>query len=111
MTLFRIFIPTWRFFDRIGARPRLLIETADGWRPLFKPPRRHWWRLVFNPGGNLHHANQNLTDRLLDEVGRVDDVRHLTSYQIVTHLARARGARRFKLTAADQDILISAERS
>ena len=109
MSLVRVFIPSWRFFDRVGARPRVYVGAGSSWRPLFTPPPRRWWRLLFNPAGNLHHANQNLVERLLSEVSRTDDVASLNSYRVLAHLARLDGAKHFKLVAGGEDILISPE--
>lgn len=123
VALVRVLFPSWRFFDDVQVAPVLLVRTASGdgafgeWLPLLSPPRREWpLSLAWNPGGNLHLAEQVLLERLLADVAewdetRGDDVDDLVSYELVVNLVRARlpaasGAStrfQFKLAEAGDD--------
>ena len=68
----RVFIPTWRFFDRIGRVPELYYRVKFNgklgpWQPVFEKPERKFYHLFVNPEGNLYLAYQSLLDRLLDD--------------------------------------------
>ena len=107
----RVFVPCWQFFDRVGPRARVYTR-EDGsaeWTLALSAPPRRWWRILFNPAGNLHHADQNLVERLLSEIAAegVDatNLVDLTSYQI---LARRLGeGRAFKIEANGVEVLRS----
>lgn len=86
----RVWIPSWRFFDRNAAVVRLEVWRADGWRPaLGSPPRRRWWSLFFNPAGNSYLAQRNQLDRAAAG-SRAD----------LTEIARREG--RFRLLVGDE---------
>jgi len=111
--LWRVFVPTWRFFDRVGPRPRVFVRPAGGaWQPALAPPPRRWAALIYNPEGNLHHADQNLVERLLHEIAArdfdPDAVGHSTSYQILVRRLRAEVPRaEFKIVVGGEDVLVA----
>ena len=108
VSLVRVLVPSWRFFDDLQVTPTLLVRVApDGapfgaWRPVLAPPPRSVVHLVWNPAGNLLLAQQSLLERLLMDVAEWDDgdprgPETLVSYQLVLNLVRAR-------IAADGDV-------
>lgn len=135
VSLVRVLVPSWRFFDDLQVTPTLLVRVArDGeafgeWAPVLSPPRRSILHLVWNPEGNLLLAQQSLLERLLMDVGEWDErgatgPETLVSYQLVLNLVRAalaadgvRGATcQFKLVesageggGAGSDLVISRE--
>lgn len=65
--LWRIWIPTWRLYNRSG--PHVRLET--GGQPLLEErPRGRWYTLFFNPRGNLYYAHRNLLERFVEEADR-----------------------------------------
>ncbi|MBX3021938.1 MAG: hypothetical protein KF799_09705 [Bdellovibrionales bacterium] len=112
----RVFIPSWRFFDRPGVGARLWAREhgTEEWLELLQPPPRNWRHLLLNPQGNLYHARQNLLERLALELDPQADAANLVSYRLTQNLVReeliARGCAasrdfEFKLVVEDEDIL------
>lgn len=67
-TLLRLCLPSWAFFDRIGAAPRLEVRPPDateghGWRPAFVAPRRRWWHVAWAPAATRTLLLQSLVER------------------------------------------------
>lgn len=100
VSLVRVLVPSWRFFDDLQVTPTLLVRVArDGetfgeWAPVLAPPRRSLIHLVWNPAGNLLLAQQSLLERLLMDVGEWDErgadgPESLVSYQLVLNLVQA----------------------
>lgn len=100
VSLLRVLVPSWRFFDDLQVTPTLLVRVArDGgafgeWRAVLSPPRRSIVHLVWNPAGNLLLAQQSLLERLLMDVGEWDErgaagLETLVSYELVLNLVRA----------------------
>lgn len=100
VSLVRVLVPSWRFFDDLQVTPTLLVRVArDGeplgeWTPVLSPPRRSIVHLVWNPAGNLLLAQQSLLERLLMDVGEWDErgasgPESLVSYELVLNLVRA----------------------
>jgi hypothetical protein len=98
----RIFVPTWRFFDVVGAHPELLVRVNGRWEPAISRPRFHWYTLFFNPTGNYYHACNNLLERLVSEIAAGAAPEQLVSFALVRDLA---GGREFKVTVDGQDVL------
>lgn len=98
----RIFIPTWRFFDTVAAQPELLIRRDDKWEPALRQPKFHWYSLVFNPEGNYFHACCNLLERLVVEIGEGARPEDLVSFALVRELACGR---EFKVLFGEQEVL------
>jgi len=101
-SLWRIFIPTWRFFDEVGVHPELLVKIDGQWRSMVNRPRVRWFALFFNPEFGYYHASNNLLERLLVEVAAGADPEHLVSFALVRDLA---GGREFKLTVNGESVL------
>jgi hypothetical protein len=117
LALARVLVPSWRFFDAVGAHPELLarVAGADGcfgpWRPVLRAPRRAWWNVAWHPEGNLALARLSLLDRLLADGAAADAApTSLVSYRLVLDqvrwaLAGGEGAAlvQFKLAARGPD--------
>lgn len=101
LTLFRVLVPSWRFFDGVSTHPTLTIRVADPgtdafgpWTTLLPPPRHRWWHVVWNPAGNLSFASHSLLGRLRSDLedNEYDDEPappdSLVSYQLVVNLVR-----------------------
>lgn len=106
LTLFRVLVPSWRFFDGVSAHPTLTVRIAEPgtdafgpWTTLLPPPRHHWWHVVWNPAGNLSFASHSLLGRLRSDLEELDpdddrpddaqrDAADLVSYQLVVNLVR-----------------------
>ena len=100
LTMLRVLVPSWRFFDDLHESPALLARVAPPgadfgpWRPILIPPARGLASLFFNPAGNLLLAHHSLLERLLADVSAWDDTREpgpesLVTYQLVLNLVRA----------------------
>lgn len=100
----RIFVPTWRFFDAVGSHSELLVKVNDQWRPAVKRPRIHWYSLLFNPDAGFYHACHNLLDRLVSELGEGNPPAQLVSFALVQDLA---GGREFKVMVDGEEVLHS----
>lgn len=99
----KLFLPSWNFFNDFTAVPTMEFavvgsgDTAGDWRPVFvasAAPR--WWRMGFNPQGNLELLEQTLVERAAEEFrGQppvITDTRDGT-YPGLVRLARGRIAR------------------
>lgn len=115
----RVFIPSFRFFDQPGAAPRLwarLPASVPGdwpWEEVLEKPPTELTDFLINPDGNLYHARMNLLERLVMELDPAQPTRQLVSYKLVEDIvkewAENRGAKGadFKITSHDQDVLLS----
>ncbi|MFN8392472.1 MAG: hypothetical protein U0136_19420 [Bdellovibrionota bacterium] len=78
MQLFRVVLPSWRFFDQPCDIPRLRyrVSMQNGslgeWREALQPPPRRWWNLFFNPKGTAYLACHSLLRQLETEIGELD---------------------------------------
>lgn len=53
--------PSWRFFDQLGHSFSLEIQNLEHrFEPLFLPLSPSWLHLIWNPQGNLRHAQNSL---------------------------------------------------
>ena len=100
----RIFIPSWRFFDQEGLRPELWIFKDGDWRRI-GPPSIPWFALFYNSRFNRFHAVQNLLERLIVEM-QSSPPEKLVSYRLVEWLAREEGASAFKILARGETVLM-----
>lgn len=101
----RVFIPTWRFFDVVGVHAELYVKVNGAWRPALTRPRFTWRSLFFNPAGGLYHARQNLLDRLVIEINEGAQPEHSVSFALVREIA---AGREFKVTIDGEDFLLGA---
>lgn len=101
VSLIRVLVPSWRFFDDLQVTPTLLVRVARDrqafgeWAPVLSPPPRSLLHLVWNPAGNLLLAQQSLLERLLMDAGEWDErgaigPESLVSYELVLNLVRAK---------------------
>lgn len=93
MNLWRLIIPSWRFFDRAGDTAILYVRktgSAAPWTPVLVPPTRNLGNLFLNPTGNLYLACQGLVNRLVEEIsdhqGPTDEVEQWDSFLLVKNL-------------------------
>lgn len=121
--LLRVLIPSWRFFSRPSAVPKLYARAVQGgqlgssWLPVLTPPRLRWYSLFINPEGNLYHASCNALEHLLVEPNDAEARRiiHRTvkRFLINSRQLEANGAYQFKVSivqlfdgkAVEEDIL------
>lgn len=68
-TFLSVLIPSWRFFDDLGAHPKVYIKLANEkvWIEAFAPQPRRPWQLFFNPQGNLRLLSLSAFERLIHE--------------------------------------------
>jgi hypothetical protein len=84
--LFRVFIPSWRFFDELGEVSHLYYrfgadpESLGDWIQYSEKPNRHLGALFLNPRGNLHLANMGLISELPSTQELVEN---LVRFQII----------------------------
>jgi hypothetical protein len=126
LALFRVLLPSWRFFEDIAPTPRLWCRVATHgdefgpWRELLQGPTRHAVALLLNPTGNLHLACHAALEQLQSELeeapsdARVGD---LIGYGLVANivayeLRAAQGAGphvrfQFRLADGDRELVMS----
>lgn len=90
MTLSRLFIPSWRFFDQLGTIPTLFYRTNNNtdWQLVLQKPQRRWWHLFHNPEGNQYLLCLSLVDRLLAEKAD-QSIEQTESFRLVKNLVRS----------------------
>lgn len=109
MFALKLFLPSWNFFNDFTAVPQIEIQLqplgaeSQGWQPLFdQHTTRNFWRVVFNPAGNLELLEKSLVDRAVTELEQLP-TSDLTKYATtkscagLIRLARARIRRRAPL--------------
>lgn len=83
--LLRAFLPSWKFFAESGPTPTLYVRWSENandlgpWQELLPKMERKWWHLVFNPSGNLLHAERSLVQQLTMELNEKDDIHDFES--------------------------------
>ncbi len=91
LALFRILIPSWRFFEDAGDVPSIsyqLIQQSqtESWLPALQPPRTGFLNLFFNQEVNIYLAVCGTVDKLIEEINQSPndfDASASTSYQIL----------------------------
>lgn len=93
MSFFRVFLPSWRFFDRLGRVPEVffrgksLDSESKKWKPLLVKPRRKFYNLFFNPRGNLYLAQMTLIEKVLDDSqNRSQNLETTVSFKLLKNL-------------------------
>ncbi|HUP58019.1 MAG TPA: hypothetical protein VM598_11245 [Bdellovibrionota bacterium] len=125
--LFRVLIPSWRFFDVADPMPVLEFRLAAGdgdlgpWTDAIGVPyERKAWQLFWNATENERLARHSLVRQLLDDVNDAveEDISRSVSYELVRSLVLDRisrkppGERRrfqFRMTLGSEEILLSPE--
>lgn len=97
----RIFIPSWRFFNTLGHGPELFVKTPSGWQKTFVKSPTHWFALFFNPKQNYRHACNNLLERFVIELSEGHNPNDLVSYSLIRHLVNYS---EFKVVAKDETV-------
>lgn len=93
MSLLRLFIPSWRFFDQIGTIPKLYyrVKSASDYTPwvlcLEKPAGRNFFNFLLNANGNFYLTCLGLIDRLVSEEHN-SEIQSTVSYKLVENLVR-----------------------
>ncbi|MEO1239246.1 MAG: hypothetical protein AAFW64_06215 [Pseudomonadota bacterium] len=67
-----VVFPSWRFFERVGASPRIEVLKGKRWQPVLPPPTQlapmaYLARLVWNPTRNEALFLVALAERALSE--------------------------------------------
>lgn len=92
LSLWRVLVPSWRFFEQVHPGPRLFCRIAAGnrelspWIELLPAPRRAWSTLILNAQGNLRLACLSALEHLRDDLDALtpqQDPAALLSYQLV----------------------------
>ncbi len=98
---FRLWIPSWRFFDEVGSAPKIFFQirprgevTGDSntiWEPLQDKPGFRAIGLFFNPSGNIYHCRSNLIERLAleSQIVQSTELENSTSYLILADWVRS----------------------
>ena len=120
LALFRVLLPSWRFFEDIAPAPRLWCRVAahggdfGPWRELLRGSTRCAGALLLNPAGNLHlacHAALEQFQSELEEAASDMPAAELIGYELVANIvayelrtARVAGPHaRFQFRVADGD--------
>lgn len=113
LKLFRVLIPSWRFFDAPGIEPYLKhrvgprAESLGKWIETLPRSKRRPWNLFLNSKNNLITAYYGLVLQFLDDLETVNPV----SYELVTRMVREfsqeENCLQWKLVANDEDLFIS----
>lgn len=98
----RIFVPSWRFFDVIGAEPQLWVCHQGHWQLALHRPPLLWSSLFLNGPWTYYHACHNLLERLVQELQLGHAPETLVSFQLVQHLVNGE---EFKLQVQNEVIL------
>jgi hypothetical protein len=132
LSLVRVLIPTWRFFEESGSVPVLFIRTRGEngtwtpWEPGLRKNTRKWASLFLNAQGNLFLAQSGLVEQVVQEINgmplsspqrAVEQVMASTSYQLVKNLASYQvlkfhphaKAFQFRISTEIADALVSLE--
>lgn len=134
MFIFRIFFPSWKFFDDSGVmyaityRTCAKMEEMESTHWVACPPKleRSWYQLLVNPKGNIALACDSVVQHLSASVNEVIDndshvqlsnsVSYKVAQNMVLYFCRQTGDEhrfyQFKLTehsrdTADTDVMIS----
>ena len=128
--IFKLFLPSWNFFNDYSATPRLETQLiCDGhelkWQPLYaNHSTRSLWRVFFNPHGNAELLEKTFIDRAVEELDStaqsLKQFQGGDSYKVLLNIVRrqlihpaANDAFQFRLTmtnpgAADEILFTSA---
>jgi hypothetical protein len=124
LQLFRVLIPSWRFFDVADPVPVLELRLAPAqgdfgpWlEAIDRPGERRPRQLFWNPRENELLARHSLVRQLFDDVNdEVDpDISKSVSYELVRGLVLERAAReaarrfQFRMTLEGDEVLLSPE--
>lgn len=96
LSLFRVFFPSWRFFEDTCGRPALYARIEKGvWKSVLEKPQRSFFSLFFNPEGNLFLAYGSLLERLLKDAselqaGEEGQLLDSVSYRLVRNLVESK---------------------
>ena len=107
MTVFRVLIPTWRFFEELAPLPTMEVRRGEApWQEVRLTPVEplRWRHLFLNPAGNRALAARALLERLAaepeDPISRAL-VRRLAG----EHLPAGPGAGELRLMSDGQELL------
>lgn len=78
-SVFKIFFPSWKFFDQLGSSPQLLFrikstvdDQFDEWKNLTTPLPRRLSLFFINADGNLKMACDNHLHRTMIQVSQLN---------------------------------------
>jgi len=96
LMLFRALMPSWRFFEDVGALPVLEHRCFEGgepssWERTLPPQPRSGSHLFFNPLGNLQFAKHSAVELLFSDAQELEiqlknRPRSVLSYELVARL-------------------------
>lgn len=96
-SLFRVLLPSWRFFEDLGPVPKLYCRVRSpqsefsSWSLLLEPKARHFSQIFFNPSGNLRLACHSLVEQTFLDINdqsaeSADHFSETVSYQLLQNL-------------------------
>lgn len=105
----RVFIPSYRFFDFVEFNLKLFVRKDNEWILLNAKPRQSWHSIFFNPQMNMYHALNNLLEKLALDIADSSDIQNELSYRLVREIIFDYGGPgvEFKLCQGSDEILIS----
>lgn len=126
---FRLFIPSWKFFDEFESllvlefRIQTNSNEWSAWQPVFKPAKFKIWNLFFNPEGIYRLAASSLVDQLFQDTQNWDpknqpgEFHKQSTYRLTRNLIQQELSQRswqkipaafqFRLFTNHQEVLLS----
>lgn len=99
---FRVFFPSWRFFEKLEWIPRLYFRVFDEndqnqskWIECFALEKRPWYSFFLNARSNFRMAAHTLVEQFINDVAETEDdknseIENSTSYLLIDRLVRFR---------------------
>lgn len=93
LSYFRIFFPSWRFFEAPGDRLSFAVmsESLSLWHEVsFRQPKRQFLSYLWNPIGNDIMARYNLLEHFVQDLEATktyEDVESLTTFKLLQNMA------------------------
>lgn len=120
LSYFRIFFPSWRFFEAPGDRLSFSVmsENLSSWHEVsFRQPQRRFFIFFGNPIGNETMACYNLLEHFVQDLETIktnEDTELLTSFQLLQNMAADEIQKiekdfkkyKFKISLNDEDDLL-----
>jgi hypothetical protein len=88
--IFRIFFPSWKFFEEYDGNPKLFYKIDDGpWIPVLLKIKRHWWMCFLNAEGNMTLFKKSLIQQYSGEIENEESLTmKMTSYEMIKDMIR-----------------------
>jgi hypothetical protein len=120
LSYFRIFFPSWRFFEAPGDRLSFAVmsESTSSWHEVsFHQPQRRFLNYFWNPFGNEKMACYNLLEHFVQDLEATktyEDTESLISFKLLQNMAALEIQKiekdfkkyKFKISLNDEDDLL-----